>query len=323
MTQPAARRDDLLAAIRGALDLVRQESPGLPAPPASAAPLGSLLDQCRAFRDEAATAPAEPVRTLHHMACTGGTLISKCLAVMPNTRLMSEIAPLSRLGLDPAKPRFLPGDLLYHLKTGLRPADDALLTETFLAGLAVILRHCRQRGEYLVLRDHAHSQFCNGPEIGTQPTLDRMVAAIAPVRAAVTVRHPMASYLSLLKNGWEHYSPQGIGEYARRYLAFLEAHDGLPVFRYEDIVAAPDTGLRALCAALELPWSADAETLFPMVRLSGDSGRSGAMIAPRAPKAPPAELEKAAEDSETYRILCNRLGYPLREAAEAAAEAGL
>jgi len=39
------------------------------------------------------------IHTLHHLACTGGTVLSKCLAAMPRVALVSEVNPLNRLGV--------------------------------------------------------------------------------------------------------------------------------------------------------------------------------------------------------------------------------
>lgn len=309
------KRDDLLAAVHGALELVRAETQSLPRAEnlAMVEPLGSLLEQCRAWQAAEAACAPEPIRTLHHFACTGGTPISKCLAVMPNTRLLSEIAPLSQLGAKNALPRFSPSDLVYHLKTGLRPVEDRAVLEVFLAGLRVIYRQCRARGEHLVLRDHSHSQFCDGTEIHHSPLLKEIVAEIAPVRAALTVRHPVASFLSLARNGWEHYAPKGLNEYCRRYEAFLDAHQGLPIYRYEDFVADPQTVLRALCDTLDLPWSNDAVEVFSVARLTGDSGRGGSRIAKHPPRTADGSFFEMAQASDSYRSLCARLGYGLTE----------
>jgi hypothetical protein len=35
----------------------------------------------------------QPLRIIRHFACTGGTIISKSLSVMPNTLLLSELNP--------------------------------------------------------------------------------------------------------------------------------------------------------------------------------------------------------------------------------------
>ena len=55
----------------------------------------SLLDQCLDLCADRGAGGPEPVRLLHHFACSGGSLISKCVATMPNVQLLSEVDPLS------------------------------------------------------------------------------------------------------------------------------------------------------------------------------------------------------------------------------------
>src|SRR5690606_8601936 len=122
-------------------------------------------------------------------ACTGGTLICKCIAAMPNVQLLSEIDPLSRHSLGGA-PRFAPTDLLLLLRQSTQGADDAQILEIFRSGLQIVHRHAGSSGHRLVLRDHAHSQFCMGP-LTERPTLREIVLDVLPVRSIVTVRHPL------------------------------------------------------------------------------------------------------------------------------------
>ena len=45
---------------------------------------------------EGAAGCGPTLRTIHHFACTGGTVISKCLAALPQVMLISEINPINR-----------------------------------------------------------------------------------------------------------------------------------------------------------------------------------------------------------------------------------
>jgi hypothetical protein len=306
MTQ-APDRAPLLKAINDALNMIRKQPGAVPQCTTLPAPLGSLLAQCRELHQESAR--PEPLRTLHHLACTGGTLISKCLAVMPNTRLLSEIAPLTTIGVDPKKPRFVPSDLVLHLKTGLRPIDRDAIIAVFLAGMRELAAQSLRRGERLVVRDHAHSQFCVGPDVPDYPPLHHMLARLGPVLSVVTVRHPLDSYLSLLSNGWEHHKPGGFDEYCRRYRLFLAAHADLTLLRYEDFVDDPETSLRALCQGLEIPYNPAAAEIFTIAHISGDSGRAGSKIAPRSRRAVPDALAHSAKAGEAFGLLCAQLGY--------------
>lgn len=271
---------------------------------------GSLLEQCLGLCAQANAIGPEPVRLLHQFACTGGTLIAKCLAAMPNVQLLSEVDPLSTLLLGQARPHFAPTDLIVQMRQSTRGAAQALLVRIFLDGIGLVHENCADRGLRLLLRDHAHSHYCTGPEIPQRPSLRRIMADRFELLSAVTVRHPLDSYLSLRSNGWISFEPVGLDEYCRRYLRFLDDHQGLAVFRYEDFVQAPETQMQLLCDVLRLPYAAEFGQRFSVFRLTGDSGRSGSVIAARPPRDPDDPgVEREAAQSLHYRTLLGRLGY--------------
>jgi hypothetical protein len=116
-------------------------------------------------------------------------------------------------------------------------------------------------------------------------------------------------FLSLIHNGWLDFSPSTLGEYAQRYLTFLDDLHGVPRFRYEDFLADPQQIIQAMCAALKLTYKEGFEHLFSVHKLSGDSGRSSARIGQR-PRRPVSDaLTRQAAESLAYRELCERLGY--------------
>lgn len=269
-------------------------------------PLGSLLRQCEDMVRTSGAQLEPPLRCIHHLACTGGTLISRCVGAMPNVQLLSEVDPLS-----PLRPTtdFTPTDLINLTRRGTRPIDDPLLIKLFLSGLAVLLDEMRRVGCNLVLRDHPHGKYCFGPQISARPSLRNILAGHFAQRAVVTVRHPLESFLALEAVGWQHFMPFTLEEYAGRYKAFLLDHGGLPIMRYEDFVENPAGRMQWLCAVLDLAYNPGFIDIFPVLHLSGDSGRSGNRIAhrPRRPLPPIV----TAEDLErpAYQTLCRELGY--------------
>lgn len=275
-------------------------------PPASAVPLPGLLEQCRSLLSEADAQPP-PLRCLQHLACTGGTLIARCIAALPNTRVLSEVDPLSELGW-PAN-RFLPTDVVGLARFGSRPPDRDVLIAAFLAGLGAVHHDGRRRGIDLVLRGHAHSQFHTRADMEARPTVPELLARAGPVRTVVTVRHPLQSYLALRGNGWVHFTPDTPEEYARRYHAFLDRHADLAWMRYEDFVADPDRHMAWLCDRLGLRHDPDFRQRLVMAQLSGDSGRRGDVIAPRPPRPCPEDVLQQAQESEAFGRLLDRLGY--------------
>lgn len=269
-----------------------------------ASALPSLLEQCR---DMAGLPRASRrLRSIHHFACTGGTLISRCIAAMANTQVLSEVDPLSAMEDGRA---FTPTDLIGLARAGSRPPDQGILVKIFLAGLDVLAQEAHRTGVVLVLRDHAHGQFCFGALIPGRPTLRDMLKTDYDLHMLVSVRHPLDSWLSLSKRGWHQAISAGLDDYAGRYMAFLDHYDGVEILRYEDFVADPETRMQRVCEVLSLSYNEDFRQIFPALRLSGDSGRRGSVISPRPRRPIPDELMADIGQSSAYATLCERLGY--------------
>ena len=279
-------------------------------PAGSPAALRKLHTVLRRAKTHADTVLAvEPIRSIHHVACSGGTLVSKAIEAMPNTVLLSEVDPLSTLHLRGAKRPFFPTDLIPDLRFSVRPAAEETVIAVFSQALLALHRDLRPRGRHLVVRDHAHSQFFTAQDAHARPTVHKIIAGVGPSLAIVTVRHPLDSLLALRKNGWIHHRPDTLEEYCRRYLDFLDAHSALPVVKYEEFVAHPARTMEHICALLSLPFDAHFETHMSLSRLSGDSGRSGQKIAAR-PRRPVAfELRREMGQSQAYAALCAALEY--------------
>jgi len=275
-----------------------------------ASSLPGLLGQCKQRLETVDATPPASIRAIHHFACTGGTLICKCLAAMPNTVLLSEIDPLSNMHLQASGARFLPTDIIAGLQTGLRDVSEDLVVELFQCGLEKMLDRLTQQGLDLVIRSHAHTQFCTERPADTRPSVHDMLCTVAPTRAVVTLRHPLDSFLSLAANGWKNFTPFTLDEYARRYMLFLNAHDSLPWYRYEDFLETPRELTEQICAALDLCYWPTFQDMLPVMNLSGDSGRKGFSITPRPRREVPADVEKSRKRASHYRALCDRLDYP-------------
>jgi hypothetical protein len=297
------------AAIEDALSLLVAYAPGGPAA-LHALPdqrLPSLLAECEAIC--ATLSGPEPVRMIHHLACTGGTLISKSVAALPNVVLVSEIDPLSRMQVRPGKPAFAPTDLILGLRSALRPVPDTALIEMFAASVATLRDRLSAQGQVLVLRDHSHSCFCTSVDASLRPTLREMVASLMPTRSVITVRHPLDSFLALHANNWRHFEPFTLEEYARRVLGFLNRHDDVALVRYEDFVLQPDEGLATIAGHLGLAFDAGAFDVMTILAMSGDSGRRSEDIGLRPRRQVPAEIAAQRQTATSYAALCARLDY--------------
>jgi hypothetical protein len=250
------------------------------------------------------------LRSVHHMACTGGTLIAKCLAALPGVVVLNEVDPRSLLALEPeAQPRFTPRDMISLMHQSSQLGDKDLIDEVFLSDVQVMSRRLAGRGQALLLRDHTHSAYLLGTAVRGGPTLRQTLRRRFSVHSIVTVRNPIDSYLSLKFNKWMQFEPATFDEYCHRYLKFLSDYEGVKWFRYEDFVARPREVMREMGVALQLPYDDSFIEQFPKFKFSGDSGRKGDVIEPRARREYDEAFVAEVNASSAFKALAYRLGY--------------
>jgi len=302
--------EKLAATIDEALGLLKEASYAKELVSVDDQPPASLLDQCLALCAQQQAVQREAVRTVHHFACTGGTLISKCIAAMPNTHVLSEVDPLSTLQKQQSlKPRFAPTDMVTLMLQSTRGAAPELVVELFLNNLEIIYSDSIRVGQRLILRDHAHSHFCVGNEIPERLSFRAVIASRFPTLSVVTVRHPLDSFLSLKSLKWIHFSPPTFDEYCKRYISFLKTYKDIPIIQYENFVNTPHDIMNNICTILELPFSEQFIDLFSVFKLTGDSGRSGNAIEPRPRRLIDSKLTEEIKDSKHYAVLRTMLNY--------------
>ena len=254
----------------------------------------------------------EPIRTIHHFSCTGGTLFAKCLAAMANTLVLNEIDLHSTMTPSAnGQAPFTPTDMISLVRQGDQAPDPELISDLFLADLAVLRETQWKIGRSVVLRDHSHSHFLTGSEIRPQPTLLETVASRFPTRSVVTVRNPIDSWLSMQKQGWhETFQPSTFDEYCRRYLTFLQKFHGVPIVRYEDLVTNPEETMLAVCDHLNLAYTPNFKELLGLFKFSGDSGRGGKSIVVHPRQILPLEFLQNAQQTGAFGELADKLRYP-------------
>jgi hypothetical protein len=271
----------------------------------------SLFEQCIDLCKQGAMLSVEPIRTIHHLSCTGGTLMTKCLAAMPNVMVLNEVDPLSTMATRPGKPLFSPTDMVALVRQGNRSVSENLLVKLFLENLRFLHDEFGSIGKRILLRDHSHSHFLHGDQIPQRPSLLSMVAGDFATLSVVTVRDPIDSYLSMQSLGWmRFFTPSTFDEYCRRYLAFLDTYEGIQIFRYEDFVNNPEKIAFDMCQALGFAYSDTFIDTFDTFHLSGDSGRSGSLIGVRKRRQYSDDFVRDVKDSVYYAKLVRYLGYP-------------
>ncbi len=267
----------------------------------------------------ASRAARSPLRLIHHMARSGGTLISKCLGCMSGVVLLSEIHPLGTNQFNPLVQAqrwygLLSSQDLHELRTRGRIG--------FVDAIDLIRRRAEDCGQRLVVRDWSHLDFTGVPFVA-RPAHRLLTAEALAARFELlqvcTVRHPLDQWLSLSRLA----VVQGrltLAGFLAGYRRFAEVARGIGFHRYEDFTTDPEGVSRALCADLKLRYDRSfKERWRDYTFVTGDvaGSRAGGEIqpVPRRPAAP--DLLAALAANEDYLASLELLGYEHPAAASA------
>ena len=310
-TQAEAVAVKLAGAMQDAVDLLRHANHLPAARRPSERMHAALLQQCLALCEQQLRRPPEPLRLVHHLACTGGTAISRCIAAMANVQLLSGMDPLSAQSSKTQQLALATADRAMALRGSNRGVSQDLVVSLFQSELRLIFGDALRQGQRLVIRDNAQAHFCGPTDPAQRPSLPAMLPAGMPVRAIVIVRNPLDSFLALRAKDGREFDPQDFDNYCRRCLAFIDSHDGTTIVRYEDFVDKPEECIRVVCEILELPFAegfSDLAAIFVHADLQG-IGQPSVLDADREIHD---QWRKAALRSDPCQRLLARMAYPRR-----------
>jgi len=250
------------------------------------------------------------IRTIHHLSCSGGSVISKCIASMPNTIVISEVHP------DQLRNDFNPYDPIQLLLAQTNLGENSeLRRQIFLKRIIDSEQILRNNNINTVLRDHTHSDYLietNTDEIVIKTSLIDVICEHFELRSVVSLRNPLHSYASLVHNNW-NTSIRSFDDYCNRVLLMLQAYqakDAL-IIKYEDFCKQPDLTLRKTCEKLKITFSDEYSDKFHKIHMTGDSGRASGInkITELAPRAIDESLFKEAIDSESFNEISKLYSY--------------
>jgi hypothetical protein len=280
------------------------------------------IDQLPAYKpheigqwlDEQSIKAKPTLRLLHNMARSGGTLISKCLATMDGTLLLSELHPNGMEMFNPLKQA--------HDWFQLLSADDLIewvgKPVSFPDAIALIQKRAAERDLSLVVRDWAHLDFTGVPFI-PQPSYRLETAEVLAdkfrlVQVAV-VRHPIDQWLSVSSRTVAR-DQLSVEEFLRGYLEFARQCCDIGFIRYEDFTHDPDAQLQTLCQKLELTFDPEYKNRWMHYdKITGDRS-SATTIEPRKRQEVDPDLLAQFENNEHYQEAIRLLGYTHPESSK-------
>lgn len=178
-------------------------------------------------------------------------------------------------------------------------------------------QRARARGARLVLRDWTHLDYVGVPYVEPQFGfgLRDAIAETFDVVEAITVRHPLDQFLSMLRMEVMQDHLSAI-PYLKGCAAFAEHAAARGFVRYEDFTNQPDTALRQICESLGIDYDPRWHSAWQKnLKVSGDRPGSGSRgadlkdIRPMPRPTAPAGLVEHFRANRDYLRTCELLGY--------------
>ncbi|MEX0642058.1 MAG: hypothetical protein WD468_05125 [Pirellulales bacterium] len=256
----------------------------------------------------------QPTRMIHHLARTGGTLISKCIGAMQDVYLLSEINPLGTGRFNPLRQAHDWFKLVDSEEVEeIEPGNE----ERFRAAIILLKRRCVERGGLLVLRDWSHLDFLGFP-FNPCPTqtlnLRDSLLPLGSAKSIATIRNPIDQYLSLkrleiLQPAWDEEKVwSGIR-------AFAESVQGMPWIRYEDFVSSPKKMMQKISESLGLLYDDSfIDNWHRYKTITGDTSSNRSNQFRRTVRSPVSpELWQRLGSNPDFFAALELLGYPAPE----------
>lgn len=227
---------------------------------------------------------------------SGGTVLARCLASLPDVVLLSEVNPLG------VAAKWNRQGTITALKGQARDwYGIELKSDTFADAVVELEQVCKATGKRLVVRDWSYPNFAPHKTNRRNPPRRFLTLEALEGRARVIpfafVRNAIDAYISM---------PRGRkpGEYFSDYLAYVKALTAreLPIFRYEDFCRNPDDAMLAICRCAGIPFSTAYRDFGDYANVTGDvqlgqgsRGIRAGMIKPMKRKKVPASMARAID----------------------------
>ncbi len=262
------------------------------------------------------------LRLLHTIGGCGGTLLSRCLGVLPGVALLSEVNPAA-VKLFPAFDPLYQDTNWLHLLTEddvtRFSALDLAQIDNFMALVQAFYDRAQSSKRHLVIRDYNYIEFVGAPFRTDPPRRLLLAEALSPempTSSVALIRHPVDQWLSLSK----HWNSSDVSprEFCDAYAAFLRELGTTAVFKYEEFIADPDAQLRRMCRKLHLPFAPEFREQFH--QFDGVTGHFTRLrdesISPPARKSVPSEAMEEFLSSDSFHFILANTGYRQAFSAE-------
>lgn len=203
-----------------------------------------------------------PITVMICFARSGGTVLNKCLGVLPGVVMMSEVNPRgggSGAGLE--------------LRTVKEQAREwygiDLKSEGFTENVLELYDYCNKNDKHLILRDWPFIDFypsqSNGRETTYRFSLLEELKDKVELKTFAFVRDSIDAWISLGTKKPKKYFP-----HYRKYAEGL-IDEKIPYFKYEDFCLEPEKVMKEICSYAGVEYSDSFKNFDSFKTVNGDT----------------------------------------------------
>lgn len=204
---------------------------------------------------------------LINFARSGGTILNKCLASLPNNVVISEV---SKYGGGWGIHREKSYSTVYE--QALNWYGIELKERGFKESLLELDEFCKQNGKSLIVRDWSYINFFRNQTYKNHPSYLLETLDLFPngqAKAFAFVRDGIDVWISRGMQTCDYFF-----HFYRKYVEELKKRD-LKIYKYEDFVHAPQDFIRGLCQDLDLEYADIVDSSLQYSKVNGDTQLNG------------------------------------------------
>lgn len=240
------------------------------------------------------------ITLLINYARSGGTILSKCLAAMPDVVLLSEVHP-QKCAITSVKEQAL---AWYNIE---------LISDNYLEAVLELHEICQEKNKHLVIRDWTFYDFT--PHAINEFKAAKRFQALELLQEKIEIK-PIAFVRDAIDIWISRWKPPHFFPHYESYIEIL-LDSKIPIFKYENFCQDTKKTIKSICKAGFIPYSPAYKNYPVQKNVTGDNtsgylsrGKSNVIIQNLKRRQLSLGEIKSLQRNKSMQISNQLLGYP-------------
>lgn len=200
---------------------------------------------------------------IYNFARSGGTLLNKCLASMPNVVMLSEVSRFG--GGYGERGKESPTTVQQQAEQWY---DIRLTSSGFEDGILELHKYCQENNKHLIIRDWSYINFFKNESYNNEPELELGVYHKIPGLAF--------NHIAFVRDAIDVWISRGmpsVDEFFKKYLLYVNQIKvlGTRIFKYEEFCESPEKSLKDICEYIGVEYRDVLPEALSYQKVNGDT----------------------------------------------------